>query len=186
MQVRILSRVLCNTLDASRNVCYNIQMNSKWTKPENEDRLRLAAKNNKSIAGMCRDLGLAPRGGNIATIRHHVVRLEIDVTHHTGQGWNRENYKSPFDPRTNATAKSQLIRDHGHACWVCELSEWMGQPIPLDMDHIDGNNRNNSPGNLRLLCLNCHGQTPTFKNRKRPSAYAPVSQLAEENGSNPL
>jgi hypothetical protein len=32
----------------------------------------------------------------------------------------------------------------------------------LQVDHIDGNWRNNSPGNVRLLCPNCHGLTDTW------------------------
>ena len=43
----------------------------------------------------------------------------------------------------------------------------MGQPITLHSDHIDGNAANNVPENLRLICPNCHAQTPTYKNKNR-------------------
>jgi len=45
----------------------------------------------------------------------------------------------------------------------------MDQPIPLELDHIDGNHQNNALDNLRLLCPNCHSLTPTFrgKNKRR-------------------
>lgn len=39
----------------------------------------------------------------------------------------------------------------------------MGQPIPIELDHIDGNPENNELDNLRLICPNCHAQTPTYK-----------------------
>lgn len=140
---------------------------SRWTTPENEDRLRKAAEECLSISSMCRVLGLAPKGGNITTLRHHIVRLGIDVSHHTGQGWNKENYKDPLKVRTNSIIRLRLIRERGHVCWQCDLSEWMGQPIPLELDHIDVNNKNNEESNLRILCSNCHALTPTYRNRKR-------------------
>lgn len=32
----------------------------------------------------------------------------------------------------------------------------------MQLDHIDGNHRNNRLYNLRLLCPNCHSQTDTY------------------------
>lgn len=49
----------------------------------------------------------------------------------------------------------------GYKCSCCGISDWLKKPICLDIDHIDGNNKNNFPNNLRLLCPNCHRQAPT-------------------------
>jgi hypothetical protein len=38
---------------------------------------------------------------------------------------------------------------------------WDGKPLPLILDHINGNNRDNSPKNLRYLCPNCESQLLT-------------------------
>ena len=35
--------------------------------------------------------------------------------------------------------------------------------IPLEIDHIDGNYKNNNEDNLILLCPNCHSLTETYK-----------------------
>ena len=56
-----------------------------------------------------------------------------------------------------------LERDKG--CSVCGISEWMDKPVTLEIDHVDGDYRNNNEKNLRAICPNCHSQTPTFKNR---------------------
>ncbi len=36
----------------------------------------------------------------------------------------------------------------------------------MELDHIDGDNKNNLKENLRLLCPNCHAKTPTWRKRK--------------------
>ena len=41
--------------------------------------------------------------------------------------------------------------------------------LPLEIDHIDGNWKNNRPENLCVLCPNCHSLTPTHKGANRGS-----------------
>jgi len=69
------------------------------------------------------------------------------------------------------TLKKILVRDYNviYECSICKLNSWLDKPISLQIDHIDGNPFNNTIENLRLLCPNCHSQTPTFagKNSKQ-------------------
>jgi hypothetical protein len=39
--------------------------------------------------------------------------------------------------------------------------------VPVEVEHIDGNWENNLPGNLTLLCPNCHSLTETFRGLNR-------------------
>jgi hypothetical protein len=54
-----------------------------------------------------------------------------------------------------------------HRCSGCDLELWLGNPIPLELDHIDGNSSNHLLENLRLLCPNCHALTSTYRGRNK-------------------
>ncbi|HKE36902.1 MAG TPA: HNH endonuclease signature motif containing protein, partial [Candidatus Baltobacteraceae bacterium] len=50
-------------------------------------------------------------------------------------------------------------------CSRCEITEWRGKPLTLHLDHVNGATRDWRLENLRMLCPNCHSQTPTFSAR---------------------
>ena len=54
-------------------------------------------------------------------------------------------------------------------CCKCGWSEINSftNTIPLEIDHIDGNYKNNSENNLQLLCPNCHSLTSTYRGANR-------------------
>ena len=52
-------------------------------------------------------------------------------------------------------------------CCCCGISDWNNLPIMLEIDHLNGNPYDDSCGNLRLLCPNCHSQTATYKGKNR-------------------
>lgn len=71
-------------------------------------------------------------------------------------------------PNSNIGRRFLLERD-GHACQMpgCGLSEWEGEPIPLVLDHIDGDADNWALENIRLICPNCDALTEHYKGRNR-------------------
>ena len=72
--------------------------------------------------------------------------------------------KEKFDPRA---LRGLIERRDGWCCSACGLSSWLDKPIPLEVEHKDGNSQNNRPENLCLLCPNCHAQTDTYKGKNR-------------------
>lgn len=82
-----------------------------------------------------------------------------------------------FDKIQNGTYKSvnltkwkeYVILTRGHACEICHQTEWMGQPIPLVLDHINGRSSDNRLDNLRVVCGNCDMQLPTYKSKNKNS-----------------
>ena len=60
--------------------------------------------------------------------------------------------------------RKYLIDNYGAICMECgwsEINTYSGK-IPIQLEHIDGNYKNNNLSNLKLLCPNCHSLTPTF------------------------
>jgi hypothetical protein len=72
--------------------------------------------------------------------------------------------------RTMKAAVVKFLTDRdGYKCSDprCKITEWFGETMILDIDHIDGDNTNEHPSNWRFLCPNCHRMTPTWGNKKR-------------------
>lgn len=60
----------------------------------------------------------------------------------------------------------------GHCCAICGGCQWRDAPIPLLLDHINGDAADWSLTNLRYICPNCDAQLPTFKSRNRGKGRA--------------
>lgn len=66
--------------------------------------------------------------------------------------------------QTAAYVKKYIIERDGNKCCECgwDKINKKTNKIPIHLDHIDGNWKNNNPTNLRLLCPNCHSLTDTY------------------------
>lgn len=70
------------------------------------------------------------------------------------------------------SVRNYLLETRGEKCEQCGWDKKHpvdNRPI-LNVDHIDGDAKNNRPDNLRILCPNCHAMTSTFGNRNKKSS----------------
>lgn len=142
-------------------------------KRHNREELEQAVKTSVSYAGVCRKLGRKPVGGTITNIALMCRRWSIDVSHMTGQAHNkgkRSNKRIPANRqlvmgtpnchRISAGRLRKWLFEMGvkHVCNKCGIDKWNGEPLVLEIDHIDGQYWNNQLDNLQFLCPNCHSQ----------------------------
>jgi len=152
-------------------------------KQRTKEEFECAAKQAFSIAGMCRNLGLKPCGGNYRLMHNAIKKYSIDTSHFRGKGWNIGLVFKPVcaKPIAEILVKGSAfqsyklknrILDEGlkeHRCESCGLKTWLNTTIPLDLHHINGDNSDNRLENLQLLCPNCHALTDSYRGKNNKS-----------------
>ncbi len=153
----------------------------RWTKEILEE----AVKASVSINGVLRYLGIDAVGGHHAHISRRIKHFGIETSHFAPQRrtkFMKDNRRrrapheilvmsdSPHARRTPRGRLKRCLLEIGIAerCALCGTPPmWRGRPLVLEVDHIDGNWRDNRPENLRFLCPNCHSTTDTYRGRSK-------------------
>jgi ribosomal protein S27AE len=98
------------------------------------------------------------------------------------QAWAKAVGRGEIKPRLQGMPIEELLassrRSRGHVkvrllragvlkneCARCGLTEWEGARLSMHLDHINGVRNDHRLENLRMLCPNCHSQTPTYGGR---------------------
>lgn len=78
--------------------------------------------------------------------------------------------------------KKYFLEKYGRECMICHTKEWQQQPIPLILDHINGNPMDNSLTNFRLICPNCDALLPTYTGRNKGKGRAIRRKFYKKHG----
>jgi hypothetical protein len=138
--------------------------------------LESAVAGKRTKAEVLRALGFEPRVALYPELNQRLRDDAVDTSHLVGRAWSRgqrlprlsiQDVLQRGSNISTSDLRLRLLREgvFAHRCACCGQSEWNGAPIPLELDHIDGDRTNNEIGNLRLLCPNCHAQTDTYRGR---------------------
>lgn len=141
-----------------------------------------ALQHTVSVLDLMRTLGVGETNTNLKNrVLERIQVLGYTITHLDGRrqvlgnrGFQRNSVEeilqgAPY--RSSAAKLKRRLIESQYKQDVCEKCgqgpSWNGAPLTLQLDHIDGNPTNNRLENLRVLCPNCHTQTPTYGSKKR-------------------
>ncbi|MDD7756689.1 MAG: HNH endonuclease signature motif containing protein [Clostridiales bacterium] len=146
--------------------------------------------NSYSLAEVLKKAGRKPGGGNQETLKKKIAEFEINISHFTGQLWNKgktketdkriaqqsanqEKYQLEEVFCLNSPVTQRVLRGYverhnilEYKCQFCGCDGcWLNTKIALEIDHINGDNKDNRIENLRYLCPNCHATTDTYRGK---------------------
>ncbi|MFM9610941.1 HNH endonuclease signature motif containing protein [Streptomyces niveiscabiei] len=148
----------------------------KWTR----DVLAEAVAASTTMREVLRRLGLEVVGGHHTHISRKVKAYGIDTSHFQAPSRRGERRRSRSPeallveqpPDSARRVQSDRLRwamsvsGIPEQCAFCGIEAvWLGEPLPLEVDHISGDWRDNRIGNLRFLCPNCHSTTDSYRGR---------------------
>ena len=132
-----------------------------------------------SYSDCLRALGLGTKGGSSTDIlKRRIKELNCSIEHFNSYNKSKKPQQKYLldeilienSTYTNISClKKRLINEQRleYKCARCGITDWLGQTLSLQLDHINGINNDHRIENLRFLCPNCHSQTNTYAGKNK-------------------
>lgn len=136
--------------------------------------------NCSSFVEVLEKLGLDGHSGNHRTLKERIKQDSLNIEEITKKRKERIGKfsiknKQPLSEilvenskYSVKSLKKRLVEENVliYVCDSCKNSgDWMGKKLVLQLEHKNGNSKDNRLGNLCFLCPNCHSQTKTYAGR---------------------
>ena len=150
-------------------------------RPYTKEWLEELCKESTSYRQVLEKAGRKQAGGNQTTLKNKIKEYGIDISHFTGQTWNKgltgvQTGQMKYDLNKDILINpcylpNSIIRRYiknynvlEYKCQKCGCDgHWQDGIITLEIHHIDGDHNNNLIENLQYLCPNCHALTDNFR-----------------------
>lgn len=148
-----------------------------------KEKLEDVVKESTSYRQVCQKVGLRLDGQVITNAAATIKAYGFNTSHFSGQGWLKGKTHNNFPEHLKTKDEDLFVEEYiggittgglkkrlfkagrEEKCEKCNNTTWNGLPIPLELDHINGNTQDNRRENLAILCPNCHAQTPTYRGK---------------------
>ena len=144
-----------------------------------DEEFKKLIESHKSIRSVLTELGYKNASGAMhKKLRERIEQIDISVDHMVSRFGSSNGKTIPLNEilvqnsqyQNIGRLKIRLINEN-KMCYICVKCEnngdWMGSPITLQLDHINGVRDDHRIENLRFLCPNCHSQTETYTGRNK-------------------
>lgn len=172
---------------------------ASFTNSLNKEELQKIILESTSVSEVLKKLGRSCRGTNHSKMVNYLKEHpEINTETLVGRRIQRVNRKGiPLKKLSEVLVENSSGNSHKlklrlikegvkeEKCEICGNSEWMGEKIPLDLHHINGDHFDNRLENLIILCPNCHRLTDNW-GYKNSSIDLICKQISEQTAEDKM